>query len=60
MRIDSPGITLRFAAALEAAYAQGFPKMGDEVVFSRIRIRATVSQPGTYVVTHPYGEEVGR
>lgn len=60
IRVDTPGITLRFTAALEAAYAQGEPLPGDEVVFSRIRIRAEVrGVGGTFVVQHPYGREVG-
>lgn len=31
---------------------------GTEVVFTRIRIRADVTVPGTYTVIHPYGREV--
>lgn len=58
MEISAPDFTLVFEAALEAAYAFGTPKTGDEVVFSRIRIRAKVTRPGNYTVVHPFGTEV--
>ena len=43
--------------ALEAAFANGAPAAGDQVVFSRIRVTAGVPEDGTYTVTHPYGTE---
>jgi hypothetical protein len=54
----APGVSGLLDLALEAAYAQGPPIRGDEMVFGRIRIRIDVATPGTYVVTHPYGVEV--
>ncbi len=42
--------------AREAAFANEVPADGDQVSFSRVRIRATVPVAGaTYRVTHPYG-----
>lgn len=43
--------------ALEAAFANGAPKAGDQIVFTRIRVTAGVPFSGTYTVTHPYGTE---
>lgn len=43
-------------AALEAGFASAVVD-GGQAVFSRIRYRINVTVPGTYVVTHPYGEE---
>ena len=43
--------------ALEAAFANGAPAGGDQVVFTRIRVTAGVPEDGTYTVTHPYGTE---
>ena len=42
---------------LEASYASGVPTAGDQVVFSRIRIKAAVGIPGTYTFFHPWGTE---
>jgi hypothetical protein len=42
--------------AQEAAFADGVTVDGDQVAFGRIRIRINVPVPGTYRVTHPYGE----
>jgi len=51
----------RIIVALEASYAPaGKPVHGTEVVFARIRIGFNFNDPaknGTYVVTHPYGQE---
>ncbi|HKI50640.1 MAG TPA: Ig-like domain-containing protein [Geothermobacteraceae bacterium] len=44
--------------ALEAAFAGGDAKNGDQMTFGRIRIRVDVPVPGTYTVTHPFGTEV--
>lgn len=45
-----------FVAALEMAYSIGDPLIGDEMVFSRIRVRLPVPD-GTYRITHPFGTE---
>jgi hypothetical protein len=56
--IKVPGLTFRYIAALEMAYASGAPVRGQEMVFARIRIVMSTTIPGTYKVTHPYGVEV--
>lgn len=57
--VDAPtGISLDFGSALEAAFSGDGPIDGDQVSFSRIRIRVDVSTPGIYTVTHPYGVDV--
>jgi hypothetical protein len=57
--LSGPGISrLRYVAAVEAAFANGDVVDGDQISFARIRIVGTVDNPGTYIVTHPYGEEV--
>lgn len=44
--------------ALEAAFAQGLPAEGDQMVFARLRIRIDNLVAGeTYTITHPYGVE---
>ena len=46
-----------YEAALEAAYTTEGATPGEEILFSRIRIRLDGLQPGaTYRITHPYGE----
>lgn len=45
-----------YVAALEAGFAANVVD-GGQAVFTRIRIRADVTLPGTYVVTHPYGTD---
>ena len=50
----------RIIVALEAAYMTEKPVHGTEVVFARIRIGFNFNdraKNGTYVVTHPYGQE---
>ena len=44
-------------SGLEASYANGTPTEGQQVVFSRIRIKAPVRVAGTYTFTHPWGSE---
>ncbi len=48
--------------AIEGAWVNGVVADGDQVAFSRIRIRVNVdpavAQPGTYTVTHPFGQDV--
>ncbi|MDH4560056.1 Ig-like domain-containing protein [Pseudomonas sp. BN411] len=46
-----------YTAAIEAAFALEVPRVGDQQSFARIRIRANIPVAGTYVVTHPYGQE---
>lgn len=56
--IDDPGNGLQldaYVAGIEAAFAGGVPRQGDQQSFARIRIRATVPVAGTYKVIHPYG-----
>ncbi|HEX6829487.1 MAG TPA: Ig-like domain-containing protein [Burkholderiales bacterium] len=59
--VAGQGINLIYVGHLEAAFAAGLPVPGDQITFSRIRIRAdidvTVPGPGNYRVTHPYGVE---
>jgi hypothetical protein len=43
--------------AMEAAFANGAPIAGDQVVFARIRVRFVAPTTGHYTVTHPYGVE---
>jgi hypothetical protein len=43
-------------AAIEAGFAAAAVD-GGQAVFSRIRYRVNVTLPGTYTVTHPYGQE---
>ena len=53
------GFSLRYEAALEAAYIPGpNPTHGQEVVFSRLRFLMNVPVTGTYTVIHPYGIQV--
>jgi len=53
-------ISVVYVSALEGSFANGVQALpGDQVVFSRIRIRIFGATPGgTYTVTHPYGVEV--
>lgn len=47
-----------FLGALEGTFATGIPVPGDQVVFSRIRLRIGGLQPGSsYIVRHPFGTE---
>jgi hypothetical protein len=52
------GINLDFGSAIEAAFSGEGPADGDQVSFSRIRIRVDLPGPGVYTVTHPYGVDV--
>lgn len=42
--------------ALEGAFLAEEPIDGQQLTFGRVRIRVDVPVPGTYRVTHPYGE----
>ena len=44
--------------ALEGAFVNGPPVLGEEITFGRVRIRVDVPVGGSYTVTHPYGVEV--
>jgi hypothetical protein len=57
--LTGPGVTrLVYVAGLEAAFGTGNVVADAQIVFARIRVTAEVTETGTYVVTHPYGEEV--
>jgi hypothetical protein len=43
--------------ALEAAFGGGAALNGDQITFSRVRIRIDTPSAGTYTVTHPYGSK---
>ncbi|TMA58782.1 MAG: hypothetical protein E6J75_04610 [Deltaproteobacteria bacterium] len=53
-------VSALYVAALEGSFANGNVALpGDQVVFSRIRVRVFgVTPGGTYTVTHPYGVDV--
>lgn len=52
------GASLRYGQALEAAFANGAPAAGDQMVFSRFRLRITGLTAGSsYTVTYPYGQQ---
>ncbi|MHC1726345.1 MAG: hypothetical protein AB9866_10110 [Syntrophobacteraceae bacterium] len=61
-KIDLPGGgRALLVMALEAAFAQGDAINGDQIVFTRIRIRIDIPATGagrTYTVKHPYGTDV--
>jgi hypothetical protein len=61
------GGDMLFRADLEAAFGLDLGAFdGDQIAFSRIRLRISVPRPGIYEVTHPYGaftyrvEDAGR
>jgi cysteine-rich repeat protein len=52
------GETFLMILALEGSFAGGTPEDGQQVVFTRVRVRATGLTPGaTYTITYPYGVE---
>jgi len=51
------GGTITLTLAQEGAFANEIVQAGDQIVFSRIRIRGGNLPNGTYRVTHPYGVE---
>src|SRR2546425_1474186 len=52
-------ISVVYTNALEGSFVTGVAVPGDQVVFSRVRVRIFGVPPGsTYTVTHPYGVEV--
>lgn len=55
--LSGPGFSARLDLALEAAYQNGTPIRGDEMVFARVRVVMSVPAAGTYQVIHPYGTE---
>src|SRR5262249_62304182 len=56
------GETGLLTLALEGSFLNGSVALaGDQVVFTRVRVRATGLTPGgTYTITHPYGVETLR
>ncbi|MEQ1730486.1 MAG: hypothetical protein ABL982_19130 [Vicinamibacterales bacterium] len=55
---QGPGSALLYHQALEAAFANGAPAAGDQMVFSRFRLRMTGLADGvSYTVTWPYGQD---
>ena len=63
----SPSGDMLFRGDLEASFGLDLGALdGDQIAFSRIRLRISVPMPGIYEVTHPYGsfiyrlEDVGR
>ncbi|GAA4886894.1 PKD domain-containing protein [Serinicoccus chungangensis] len=56
--LDMPGGgSATLTSGLEATMANGEAVDGDQVVFGRQRFDIDFPEPGTYVVTHPYGED---
>jgi hypothetical protein len=57
--MDLPGGgTALLVLAQEAAWLNEVPEAGQNMAFSRVRIRVTGLTPGaSYTVTHPYGEQ---
>jgi hypothetical protein len=57
-QIDLPsgGLAL-LALAVESSFLNGVVVNGDQIAFSRIRIRIDTPGPGTYKVIHPYGDD---
>jgi hypothetical protein len=53
----STGGSALLVLALEAAFATGDVIAGDQITFARLRLRIDAPVAGTYVVTHPYGQE---
>ena len=55
------GQTFLLNLALEGSFLNGVPVNGDQMVFTRLRVRATGLTPGAvYTVTHPFGVETLR
>lgn len=46
-----------FVGALEATWANGDVRDGDQVVFGRVRFDLDLPHAGTYTVTHPFGKD---
>jgi hypothetical protein len=55
--IDNGTISAILVLAVEAAWNNEEPEDGEQFPFTRLRIRADVPAPGTYIITHPYGTE---
>ncbi|MGV8918010.1 MAG: hypothetical protein ACOH2R_09485 [Pseudomonas sp.] len=51
------GINLAYGSAVEAAFNTELPADGEQISFTRIRLRVDVPNAGTYIITHPYGVE---
>ena len=59
-KLTGPGnVTGVLTLALEGSFVNGVPAAGNQIVFTRLRIRATGLLPGqSYTVSHPYGVEI--
>lgn len=54
-----PNLSASLVLAVEDAFAAGVASPGDQITFSRIRVKiGSVPVSGTYRFIHPYGEEV--
>ncbi len=42
--------------AMEGAFVGENPVPGEQISFGRVRIRVNVDTPGTYTITHPFGQ----
>jgi len=52
-----PAGNSKLVLAWEAAYSgTGEIVNGNQIIFARLRIRIDVAVPGTYTITHPYGQ----
>ncbi|RZS58029.1 fibronectin type III domain-containing protein [Sphaerotilus mobilis] len=49
------GFELRFVMAAEATYTVEEPTPGEQLTFTRFRIRMNTDQPGRYRIHHPWG-----
>lgn len=56
--IDVPttGVRVTYVAGVEATFLTPDPVPGQQTTFTRLRIWVDAPVPGTYTVTHPYGE----
>ncbi len=52
------GVDGLLVMALEGAFLNEEPAIGEQIVFGRIRIRIDVPVAGVWTVDHPYGQEV--
>lgn len=52
-----PGGKAILVLGLEGAFTTGSPVDGQQIVFSRLRIRVDVPTVGLYTITHPFGQE---
>ncbi len=56
---SATGNSAAFESAIEATFQSGNPVDGEQIIFSRIRLRITgLQNDGTYFLRHPYGTEI--